>query len=242
MELSEFYDCYWSAKDDNVDHRRLDLMVDLVRKGERVLQVDCGPGMLAQRLEAKGAIVTGTDLSLVAVERARQKGIDAQQVSLDDERLPFSDSTFDVVISDSAIEHHFFYREALAECVRVLRPGGRFIILLPNIGHWRFRLWLLAGRFPYIKDAPTDLTHLRFFTLREGKQLCESLGLMVRRSDGSASLWVRGLYPSFLRRPIVRSLYTRAARIWPSLLARDFVLLCEKPVSRLGDTIHTSWE
>ncbi len=228
VELSEFYDCYWAARDDNVDQSRLDLIVALVREGERVLQVDSGPGMLAQRLQAKGAIVTATDLSLIAVERARQKGIDAQQVVLDDELLPFPDDAFEVVISNSAIEHLFFYHKALVECVRVLRPGGRLVLLLPNIGHWRFRLWLLAGRFPYIKDSPTDVTHLRFFTLYEGRRLCEKLGLKVRRTDGSAGLWTKGLYPPFLRRPIARRIYARAARIWPSLFARDFILLCEK--------------
>lgn len=228
VELSEFYDSYWAARDDNVDQSRLDLLVALVRNGDRVLQVDSGPGMLAQRLRAKGAVVTATDLSLIAVERARQKGIDAQQVVLDDEPLPFPDDAFDCVVSDSAIEHLFFYRNALAECVRVLRPGGRFVLLLPNIGHWRFRLWLLAGRFPYIKDSPTDVTHLRFFTLYEGRRFCEKSGLRVRRTDGSAGLWTKGLYPPFLRRRVVRRIYARAARIWPSLFARDFILLCEK--------------
>lgn len=231
MELTEFYDCYWASKDDSVDHKRLDLIVDLVERGENVLQVDCGPGMLAHRLKAKGAIVTGTDISLLAVERARQRGINARQVALDDCPLPFPDGAFDVVVSDSTIEHLFFYRQALTECVRVIRPGGRFIILLPNIGHWRYRLWLMAGRFPYFKDGPTDMTHLRFFTVHEAKQLCESLGLRVYRFDGSASLWVRDLYPAFFRRRIVRDLYTRAARVWPSLLARDFILACEKPLA-----------
>jgi len=231
VDLSGFYDSYWAAKDDNVDQRRLDLLVDLVRKDDSVLQVDCGPGMLARRLQDKGATVTATDLSLVATERARHKGIAASQVSLDDSPLPFPDGSFDAVVSDSAIEHLFFYREALAECVRVLRPGGRLIVLLPNIAHWRYRLWLLTGRFPYIKDSPTDMTHIRFFTVRDARLLCERSGLVVSLCDGSASLWVKGLYPSWLRRRFVRGAYTWAARKYPSLFARDFILLCEKPAA-----------
>lgn len=228
MELCEFYDSYWASKDDSVDQGRLDLLVDLIREGENVLEVDCGPGMLAQRLQDKGANVTATDLSLVAVERARQKGLNVSQVSLDDGSLPFSDGSFDAVVSDSAIEHLFFTREGLAECVRVLRTGGRLVVLLPNIAHWRYRLWLLGGRFPYIKDSPTDPTHIRFFTLPEARRLCERLGLTVSRCDGSASLWVRGLYPSLLRRRFIRTVYRWSARLWPSLLARDFILVCEK--------------
>ncbi len=112
--------------------------------------------------------------------------------------------------------------------MRVIRPGGKFLLLLPNLGHWLLRLWLLRGRFPYLKNSPTDESHIRFYTVYEARRICEGLGLKVEAVDVSASLWVSNFYPSWLQRRFVRDAYTKAARKVPSLLARDFILVCRK--------------
>ncbi len=228
MNLVEFYDAYWEQADDTFDLERLDLIASRIPPGAKVLEVDCGPGVLAKRMQDKGAHVTGTDLSHVAVERARAKGISVQQVDVDTEALPFPDSTFDTVVSNSMIEHRFFPERSLDECVRVLEPGGRFIVCLPNTAHWLCRWWLMTGRFPYVKNSPTDALHIRFFTVSEAKRLCSARGLQVLEVDGSASLWAKEFYPAFVRSRRVRRLYTWLARHCPSFFARDFVLVCQK--------------
>jgi len=228
MNLAEFYDAYWRQADDTFDLERLDLIAKRVNAGEHVLEVDCGPGVLAQRMQAKGAHVIGTDLSGVAVERARAKGIEAQQVDVDTTALPFADGLFDTVVSNSMIEHRFIPERTLDECVRVLRPGGKFIVCLPNTAHWLCRWWLLTGRFPYVKNSPTDMLHIRFFTVHEAVKLCRARGLRVLEVDGSASLWAKEFYPAWIRSRRLRGLYTGLAHHWPSLFARDFVMLCLK--------------
>ena len=102
----------------------------------------------------RGAHVEGTDLSQVAVERAMAKGIPCRQVDLDCEPLPFADNSYGTVVSNSAIEHRFFSEKSLAECIRVLKPGGKLVVCLPNTAHWICRLWLLFGRFPYVRNSP----------------------------------------------------------------------------------------
>jgi len=228
MNLVEFYDAYWKQADDTFDLERLDLIANRIQPGASVLEVDCGPGVLARRMQERGARVTGTDLSHVAVERARAKGIEAQQVDVDSEALPFPEAAFDTVVSNSMIEHRFFPERSLDECVRVLRPGGRFIVCLPNTAHWLCRWWLITGRFPYVKNSPTDALHIRFFTVSEAKQLCRARGLTVLEVDGSASLWAKEFYPAVVRSRRVRRLYTWLAHHWPSLFARDFVIVCRK--------------
>jgi methionine biosynthesis protein MetW len=228
MDFVRFYDLYWQDKGDKVDRQRLELLASHVAAGERVLQVDCGPGWLPEMLQARGARVVATDLSGVAVERARARGVDARQCDLDDGPLPFADAQFDVVVSDSQLEHRVDHEHALDEIVRVLRPGGRLILLLPNTAHWRVRLWLLAGRFPYASNTPTDPLHLRFFTLPETRELLAGRGLVVEKTDGSAGLWVAGLYPTFLRGGLVARAYTRLARRWPGFFARDFIVVARK--------------
>lgn len=228
MDLAEFYDSYWRQADDTFDLERLDLIAKRVNPGEDVLEVDCGPGVLAVRMRQRGAAVTGTDLSIVAVERARAKGITAYVVDVDTQPLPFADASFDTVVSNSMMEHRFFPERTLDECVRVLKPGGKFIACLPNVAHWICRWWLLTGRFPYVKNSPTDMLHIRFFTASEAKRLCRSRGLQVVEIDGSPSLWAADFYPRLLRFRWVRPLYTVLAHCWPALFARDFVIVCRK--------------
>jgi len=228
MNLVEFYDEYWRQADDTFDMERLGLIASRVVAGENVLEVDCGPGVLAVMMQERGAHVTGTDLSSVAVERARAKGVAAQQVDLDTQPLPFPDASFDTVVSNSMIEHRFFPERTLDECVRVLKPGGKFIVCLPNIAHWLCRWWMISGRFPYIENSPTDALHIRFFTVSEVRRLCQGRGLRILELDGSASLWAKDFYPQWVRSHRLRGLYTRLAHRYPSLFARDFVVMCQK--------------
>jgi methionine biosynthesis protein MetW len=234
MNLVQFYDDYWRKADDTFDLERLDLIARRIHSGERVLEIDCGPGVLANLMRERGATITATDLSAVAVERTRAKGIPAEQVDLDTELLPFADATFDTVVSNSMMEHRFYPERTLNEAVRVLKPGGRFITCLPNIAHWICRWWVLTGRFPYVKNSPTDALHIRFFTVAEARRLCQDRGLRVLDLDGSASLWAREFYPALLRSRRLRPLYTRLAHRWPSMFARDFVLVCQKQATLSG--------
>lgn len=233
MDFVAFYDAYWQRKTENdVDRARLEQLARHVAAGERVLQVDCGPGWLPQMLQARGARVIATDLSAVAVARARARGVDAFQFDIDVGPLPFADNQFDVVISDSQLEHRVDTAHALDEMVRVLRPGGRLLLLLPNIAHWRVRWWLLRGRFPYLDHTPTDSLHLRFFTLSDIRRLLAQRNLTVVFTDGSASLWVEALYPSILRRGgYLAAGYVWLARRWPGLFARDFIVVARKQVA-----------
>jgi methionine biosynthesis protein MetW len=228
MNLADFYDAYWRQADDTFDLERLGLIAKRVNAGESVLEVDCGPGVLAKMMQERGAQVTGTDLSIVAVERARAKGIPVQQVDIDGEPLPFADASFDTVVSNSMVEHRFFTERCFDEFARVLKPGGKFIVCLPNIAHWLCRWWLITGRFPYVANSPTDMLHIRFFTVCEAKKLCQARGLHVLEVDGSASLWAKDFYPRLTRSRRLRGIYTKLAHHCPSVFARDFVVVCEK--------------
>jgi SAM-dependent methyltransferase len=229
MDLTRFADEYWRAKDDRVDQERLGLLLEEIPAHSRVLVVDGGPGMLPARIRDEGFDVTMTDLSSHAVERARAKGLEAHQVDTDDHSLPFPDGTFDCVLSDSAIEHRYWPARAVSECARVLRPGGTFVLLVPNVAHWRYRLLLLFGRFPPIEGAASDWCHLRMLALPEARALVRDAGLHLTRVRGFPSLWVKGLYPSLFRAPGIRSLYRLLCRLRPTLFGRDLILVCRRP-------------
>lgn len=228
MDFEAFYDAYWQQQGDQFDRRRQSLLTRHIQAGDRVLQVDCGPGVLAARLLELGAQVVGTDLSAEAVGRAQARGVDATQLNLDRQPLPFAAASFDAVVSDSQIEHRVDFQRYLDECARVLRPGGKLVLCVPNAAHWRVRWWVVRGHFPYVEHTPTDWLHLRFFALPDLRRLLQARGLAVEQVTGSASLWVRGLYPDWLRRGLPARSYEALVRWRPTLYARDLILLARK--------------
>ncbi len=229
MDLRTWYDAYWREKGDLVNRDRLRHLAAHVMPGQRLLALDSGNGVLGSMLRERGYRVFATDLSGVACQLSRDKGLLPVQVDLDAGGLPFASESFDIVVSDSGLEHRFYVDPVLDEIVRVLRPGGQFLLLLPNIAHWWVRWHLLRGHFPIARNTPTDFTHLRHFTLADTKKALAQRGLRVVATDGSASLWVWQMYPAYFRWPLVRDVYTWLARHWPSLFARDFIIDARKP-------------
>jgi SAM-dependent methyltransferase len=95
-----------------------------VAAGLRALDVATGPGVAAAAARARGAAVTGVDVSpgMVALARKVHPGIVFQEADI--VALPFPDGTFDAVVGNFALGHFPEPEAALAECVRVLVPGG----------------------------------------------------------------------------------------------------------------------
>ncbi len=234
VDLRDYYDRHWThVPEGGVDYSRLRYVLDGLEPGERVLDSGCGPGFLAALLVEHGVELTAMDVSRVGPERTRARGIDAIQVDLDTEEPPFADDSFDAVVANSNLEHLFFMHRHVGRLARLVRPGGKFIWLVPNIGHWRYRLWLLGGRFPYVPESPTDEYHIRYMTAYEGRKLLEAAGLVDIRPRGHAGTWVRGLYPRLLVNRYTKRYfdppYELLVRARPSLFARYLCFYARKP-------------
>src|SRR5580693_7393464 len=99
-----------------------------VRAGQRVLDVACGTGVVSVTAARLGAKVTGLDLTPELLDRARHNSkvanVEVEWREGDVEKLPFDDAAFDVVLSQFG--HIFAPRPhlAIAEMLRVLKPGG----------------------------------------------------------------------------------------------------------------------
>src|SRR5579885_473227 len=99
-----------------------------IKKGDKVLDVACGTGVVALTAARLGAQVKGLDLSPVLLERANWNaelaGLSIEFTEGDVESLPYQDGEFDVVASQFG--HMFAPRPsvAVAEMLRVLKPGG----------------------------------------------------------------------------------------------------------------------
>jgi ubiquinone/menaquinone biosynthesis C-methylase UbiE len=107
-------------------------------RGQHVLDYGCGTGGSTAQLVAKGARVTGCDISFPRLQRARRRvahepgGLSTGRLQCAAEMLPFSHGAFDAVLGKQIL-HHLDLTVAVPEIARVLRPGGRAVFLEPLI-------------------------------------------------------------------------------------------------------------
>jgi len=171
-----------------------------VARGDRVLDVGTGPGYLAlaaSRLVAPGGTAIGIDASPEMIARARTRAerahSEAEYRVATAEALPFEDDSFDVVVS-RLVFHHLpgdVKRQALTEMLRVLRPGGRLLIVdfaSPTAQHAHHLVAHLLGTHPDTGAALKEFIAGAGFTkLTHGKLMHGMLaGVAARSPERSA--------------------------------------------------------
>ena len=97
----------------------------------RVLDVGCGTGIMSVKLAASGRQTLGVDLSPAMIHRARRKrAANLDFIVGDAEHLPVEDGAFDAVVNLISLHHYPHADRALREFHRVLRPGGRLVLVI----------------------------------------------------------------------------------------------------------------
>jgi ubiquinone/menaquinone biosynthesis C-methylase UbiE len=125
-------------------------------RGERVLDVACGTGVLSRESALRGAKVTGLDSSAAMLEVASRLAPDVAWHCGMAERLPFDVGEFDVALNQFGLMYVADVDSAIREMVRVLRPGGRLAVALLDAdqspGFWA----LIALVRRLFGDEPAD--------------------------------------------------------------------------------------
>jgi SAM-dependent methyltransferase len=189
--------------------------------GQSLLEVGCGLGVELGRLGRLGFRVTGIDLSPKAVALAsdylKRLGVDGEARVQDAEETDFPDGSFDAVYSSGVLQHTPRIERAIAEIHRVLKPGGRILIILYHRHSWFYVLQRLSGvRIEFESD---DAPIINTYTRKELRQLFSSFDDLrvtteyyypkpTRRRGALPLLFNRGLVP--------------AARLLPRSLMRNF--------------------
>jgi SAM-dependent methyltransferase len=170
--------------------RRLEMITRSA--GERIqgqiLENGCGVGMYVEHLSQFGGTVIGLEYDLERAAEARKNS--PHIINAAGECLPLSVSAFDLILSHEVLEHVQDDRAAVCEMVRVLKPGGRIALFVPNRGYpfethgifWKgkysFGNKLFVNYLPRAfrnKLAP----HVRVYSKRELQRLFESLPVKV---------------------------------------------------------------
>jgi SAM-dependent methyltransferase len=198
---SRYDTCIWVKFCPRWDRTILqELRADL--RSLRILDVGCATGRLLERLAKAGATqLYGVDLAPRILEVAAEKlaktgsSVDLRTADAED-RLPWDDESFDAVTLTGVLHHFFRPMDALTEVRRVLRPGGRLLVIDPCF-------------FPPVRQvinaalrlAPHD-GDCHFYSAADAAALLADLGFEVRRSRrvGLGAFLADGLKPRSVQR------------------------------------------
>ena len=118
-------------------HQMRDLPRTPPRPGARLLDVGCGSGAFLMLARAAGWLVQGVDFDPVAVQGARQQGLEVHHGGL--EQLTHQQESYDWITCSHVIEHVHEPVQWLRGMYALLRPGGTLWLQTPNIDSWGYR-------------------------------------------------------------------------------------------------------
>jgi SAM-dependent methyltransferase len=211
--------------------RRLQVIVQAAenRIEGRLLDNGCGVGEYLARLAGAATGAHGLEFDLDRARAAAARARRANVICAAGERLPYAAASFDLVLSHEVLEHVGDDRAAAAEIVRLLRPGGRLVLFVPNRGYpfethgvyWRGRYRF--GNIPLVNYLPRPwrdrlAPHVRAYSAAEVARLFQGLPVTVldRRLlfGGYDNLIARWPGPGRLLRGLLQSLERTPLRVF----------------------------
>jgi ubiquinone/menaquinone biosynthesis C-methylase UbiE len=163
--------------------------------GSRVIEIGCGSGAICRDLAQRPEVdnVTGLDPSPVFLGRARQLAKELTNVAFDEgdgRSLNYADGSFDVVMFHTCLSHVPGPEKALAEAFRVLRSGGRLVILE---GDYATTTVAISPDDPLqacVEAAVSRLVHDRWLVRRLAREV-SAVGFELRLLDSYGYLQTR---------------------------------------------------
>ena len=224
---------FTDGADPEYEEQFLPLVVERLAGRRRVLDIGAGEGQVSRALAGHGADVVAVDRTWSQITEVAARGGGVQAVAGAAEDLPFAAGAFDAAVACLVFEHIDDHEGAIAEVSRVLRAGGRFLLLLnhplfqtPDSGwiddhvldppeqYWRIGDYLVSA---VTVDEVSPGVHIRFVhrPLHQYVNTLAAHGLVITRMDEPEPP------PGFLE---LAPEYA-AARYVPRLLALDAVKL-----------------
>jgi ubiquinone/menaquinone biosynthesis C-methylase UbiE len=135
----------------------------------RFLEAGCGSAANALNLAQRGADVAGIDLSPSGLSMAKsafaERGLRGEFLRGDVREIPFPDESFEFVYAGGVVEHFVETDQAVAEMVRVLRPGGRLLLTVPALT-LSYSYLFLRGNIPAVPMVEEAMSFVQLRLLR----------------------------------------------------------------------------
>ncbi|CAB4346567.1 MAG: methyltransferase domain-containing protein [Actinobacteria bacterium] len=220
------------------DYDRLGL-----RPGDRLLDLGCGFGRHAFEALRRGARVVACDMAVPELEQVsatafamKEAGeiaptLSCTSVAGDGTKLPFADASFDRIIASEVMEHVPDDAAALAEFIRVLRPGGTIAITVPAEFPEKI-CWRLSDEY----YAPKSVGgHVRIYAESELRQKMKAAGLLPGTSHRAHALhapywWLRCAVGPRNETNVAVKAYTKFLE-WDIISAPPLTRLTEKALN-----------
>ncbi|MBC8525987.1 MAG: class I SAM-dependent methyltransferase [Candidatus Cloacimonetes bacterium] len=200
--------------------------------GKNFLDVGCGDGFLASNFVNKFETY-GVDISKMALNKAKNKGIRTEFVDLNTNNLPFENEFFDNISCFEVLEHLLEPLKVTKEINRVLKKGGCFIVSVPNILNIINRIHFLFGNFVDVMDVAHKNNelfseHIKMFSKDKLEKLLEGANFEITK---------RYFYfpkkfnePKWKKIQFLGNIFNvlKIHTIMPSLLALGFLYVCKK--------------
>ena len=168
---------------DNYFSPVLDHVLDQIQVND-ICDIGCGNGIFTSDIKQKvDCTLIGVDSNKYALEMASKLGFD-RLIHVDDftkDQLPIDDASVDFVICKDVLEHLIDPVFLTNEISRILKPGGHFLVHVPNHfpiwGRLKFLLTNNIDTFSYFPESDRyDFPHIRFFTLSSMNNLLNTSG------------------------------------------------------------------
>jgi ubiquinone/menaquinone biosynthesis C-methylase UbiE len=165
-------------------------------EGDRILEVGCGRGFVTARVQRLSPRTEGVDVNPEAVRH----GVAANLRAMSATRLDFPDASFDKVYSFHTIEHVADLGRALGEMARVLRPGGRLMLVYPA-EPVRGLYAVPAAVALFHNPLRAREMHLHKLTPSRILAVIESEGLSLAHVTSKLELWLTPQFVTLLTKP-----------------------------------------
>ena len=163
-----------------IDH---DIILDLVPRGAKVLDLGCGDGSLLEKLvRTKEVRGSGIEISDEGIRSCIEKGLAVLQGDIDEGLRDYPDRSFDYIILNQTLQAVKKPDVVLGEMLRV---GEKAVVGFPNFAYWKMRVYLLLrGRMPKTEFLPYDwynTPNIHFCSIDDFDAYCDRFELRVER-------------------------------------------------------------
>lgn len=179
----------------------------------RLLDVGCGNGQTLARMADLGWQAEGLDTDPIAVQVAGAKGLKVRQGTLHSQQ--FAPESFDAVVMSHVIEHVHDPLSLMKECHRILKAGGRLVVITPNVRSWGHRIFKNAWRG---LEPPRHLQIFARPSLTTLSTMAGFPGCECRAISRSASDILRASQ-SLKRQETTALRSNRMSRLWAAILS-----------------------